>query len=226
MTQISSLGSPAYAALSNLIVQSDDATIDTAASSPTAGLAVDESAETRAASPLKDLRSQIERNVSTAIDNLAPGSSPKDIYKAIRSAVIQTLKDHGIDVGDQVDANKAKQPHAVGTQVNGTDADGDGDNDSGDPVDALDSSLGQNVPVAAPASTSSSAAIVTDALSSLLRQVTRESDASNDSTLPSDPLLAAISSTVSANGKAPDLTALFSQLFQGFPSGTAVDVKA
>ncbi len=197
---------------------------------------------TTATSPLADLRGQIETAVTNAVNQLPAGSSPQDIFSAVQSAVQSTLKANGLDPQQILSQGHGHHHHhahgAGGAGGEGAAAGNDGDADDQ-----------QNTnPLTAPGSTS------VDALVTLLQQITGNADSqsggqsngtggqpnSGSTGTQSDPLLSALEgpsngaagqtnsllSALQNSGSGVNVESIFLQLFQGFPSGTGLDVRA
>src|SRR5206468_5286168 len=93
-------------------------------------------------SPLGDLRSQLETAVTNSLNQLPADSSPEDIFKAVRSAVQDTLKANGLDPSQIAGhrggghhhhhhaggASGSGDPSAPAPNASASDPDGDGDN--------------------------------------------------------------------------------------------------
>jgi hypothetical protein len=197
----------------------------------------DASGGAAATSPLADLRGQIETAVGSALEQLPPGSSPQDVFSAIQGAVQNTLKANGLDPQQILSQGHGHHHHhARGAPAGGGGAAGN----DGDADDQQSSN-----PLTAPGSTSA------DALVTLLQQITGSADSqgaatggqpeANGAASQTDPLLSTLeSSTGSAAGPTNSLLSalqssasggvhvqnIFLQLFQDFPSGTGLDVRA
>jgi len=200
------------AATSNSPESSPASTANTNSASPNAA----------ATGPLSDLRQQLETAITQSVDQLPAGSSPQDVFQAVRSAVEGTLKANGID-SQQVSGPSAPAGHHHGHHAHGagpaagggsssgssTDSDGDGDNDGATAADSL----------LAPGTTSA------DALTQLLQALSAGEPSAPSAAAGNAP---ASGSTAAGKGSpgATGLPAIFRQLFQGFPNGTGLDVLA
>jgi hypothetical protein len=141
-------GSSTSASLLYLAIQSstggdcDDSSMDsTATAGDSAAAQSIASGSNLQSSPLGDLRSQIETAVTNSLNQLPADSSPEDIFKAVRSAVQDTLKANGL-AQSQIGGHRGgghHHHHAGGAGgVAGdslglsstTEADSDGDEDS------------------------------------------------------------------------------------------------
>jgi hypothetical protein len=178
---------------------------------------------TQTTSPLGDLRDQIETAVTDAVNQLPPDSSPDDVFSAVKNAVHDTLKANGLDpqqVGGQHHGHHHHAHAAGGGASGGNDGDADDLQDDANPLTA-------------PGTTSA------DALVTLLQQLTggdsqnaATADSASDPTSLIGPSNSATQATslLSAlqnnSGNGVNLTNVFAQLFQGFPNGTGLDVRA
>ncbi len=76
----------------------DDPSMDsTAGTGDSAAAQTTATGSSSQSSPLGDLRSQIETAVTNSLNQLPADSSPEDIFKAVQSAVQDTLKANGIE---------------------------------------------------------------------------------------------------------------------------------
>jgi hypothetical protein len=140
-----------------------------AAQTPTSG----SSSQT---SPLGDVRSQIEAAVTNSLNQLPADSSPEDIFKAVRSAVQDTLKANGIEpsqigghhggghhhhhAGGAGGADSASVDSSGVSSASDPDGDGDGNSQTTDPLlAALDATAG--TPNTTPSATGNTRAATT-----------------------------------------------------------------
>jgi hypothetical protein len=189
---------------------------------------------TTATSPLADLRGQIETAVTDAVNQLPAGSSPQDIFSAVQGAVQSTLKANGLDPQQILSQGHGHHHHHAHGAGGGAAAGSDGDADDQ-----------QNTnPLTSPGSTS------VDALVTLLQQITggsqtQTSGAGGQSNAggagQTDPLLSALQNSATgaagqtnsllsalqnSTGGGVNIQNIFLQLFQDFPSGSGLDVRA
>jgi hypothetical protein len=223
----------------------DDSTAGANVVTPADGSQQSSSGGSPTTSPLGDLRTQIETAVTNAVSQLPAGSSPQDIFNSVRSAVEDTLKANGLDP-QQIRGHGGHHHHAHGAGGGGgagsaTDPDGDNDQNTTDPLLAALGSSPEN-PVTTQTTTtdpsqSSSTSLLAlfasgpgsaNALTTLLQQLSGASSAGGQSnsdpnqSSPGNSLLTALQNNDSSG---LDLTAVFQQLFQGFPNGSALDVQ-
>jgi len=227
MSGISSVGSGS-SSLYPLITSNPDPTdtvgTDATDSNSTASQDISSTSGSLTTSPLGDLRDQIETAVTNAVSQLPAGSSPQDIFSAVKGAVQDTLKANGLDPKNITGQHHGHHHHAHA-------AGGGGGADGGNDGDADDQSGNKN-PLTAPGTTSA------DALVTLLQQITGNNSQNPTPSGSADPTslitpsntATQTSSLLSAlqnnNSGGVNLTNIFVQLFQGFPSGTGLDVRA
>lgn len=176
-------GSSTSASLLYLAIQSSaSSACDNPSMGSTAGAGDAAAAQTNASgsssqtSPLGDLRSQIETAVTDSLNQLPADSSPEDIFKAVRSAVQDTLKANGIEPSQIGGHHGGHHHHHAGgaggaggasgdsSSVSSTsDPDGDGNSQATDPLlVALDATAGTpNTTQSATGSTDATSTAVT-----------------------------------------------------------------
>lgn len=249
ITNVNSSSSLVYlASQAGATDSTDDSTAGGTSVTPADSSQQSSSSGSGTASPLADLRGQIETAVTNAVSQLPAGSSPQDILNSVRSAVEDTLKANGLDP-QQIRGHGGHHhhhAHGAGGAASSTDPDGDGDTDQQATTDPLLAALGSSpekptptqatLGAATPSSSSTSllALIASgpgpiDALSSLLQQLSGGASTSGGqsgtSGNQSSPASSLLSTLQNSSGNGPDLTGVFRQLFQGFPNGTALDVQ-
>jgi hypothetical protein len=251
ITNVNNSSSLIYpASQASLPDSTDDSTAGASIVTPANGSQQSNSTGSTTTSPLGDLRTQIETAVTNAVSQLPAGSSPQDILSSVRSAVEDTLKANGLDP-QQIRGHGGHGGHhhhahgaGGGSLAASTDPDGDGDQqNAADPLLAAVGSSPENPVTPQPAITganpSSSSSLLAlfasgpgaaNALTTLLQQLSGASTAGGQSnsggnqSSSANPLLSALQNN-NNNSNGLDLTAVFQQLFQGFPNGTALDVQ-
>ncbi|HEY2412028.1 MAG TPA: hypothetical protein VGI40_07285 [Pirellulaceae bacterium] len=218
-------GSGTSASLLYLAIQSSaSSACDDPSMNSTAGAGDAAAAQTPASgsssqtSPLGDLRSQIETAVTNSLNQLPADSSPEDIFKAVRSAVQDTLKANGIEpsqigghhggghhhhhAGGAGGAGGASSDSSGVSSASDPDGNGDGNSQTTDPLlAALDATAGTP-------NTTQSATGSTDATTTA---------ATGQSTQPTNNLLALFASGPNATDA---LSTLVQQLTgSGSPNG-------
>jgi hypothetical protein len=191
-------------------------------------------ADSPAISPLADLRSQIETAVTSAVAQLPDGSSPQDLFRAIRSAVEETLKANGLNprqLAGHHGGHHHRQAQNVSADLGGA---AGGDQDSSSTQHANADPLLAGDPSAAP--TASGVALfaagpnATDALAALVQQLSGSDNSQpgqigSQSTSQSTPFSSLLPALQGSSAGGTDLTAVFQALFQNFPNGTGLDVR-
>jgi len=245
ITNVNNSSSLIYlASQASLPDSADDSTAGASIVTPANGSQQSTSSGSTTTSPLGDLRTQIETAVTNAVSQLPAGSSPQDILSSVRSAVEDTLKVNGLDP-QQIRGPGGHHRHAHGagggSLTAATDPDGDGDQqNTADPLLAALGSSPENPVTTQPAITGSSQSSsnsllallasgpgTANALTTLLQQLSGaptaggQSNSGGNQSPAGSSLLAALQNN---NSSGLDLTAVFQQLFQGFPNGTALDV--
>jgi hypothetical protein len=193
-------GSSTSASLLYLAIQSsasgacDNSNMGSTAGTGDAGAAqTTQSGSGSQTSPLGDLRSQIETAVTNSLSQLPAGSSPEDIFKAVQSAVQDTLKANGIEpsqigghhgghhhhqAGGAGGAGNASSASSGTSSTSDPDGDGDGNSQTTDPLlAALEATAGT-------ANTTQSATGTTDTTD------TTDTGVSGQTTQPANNLLA------------------------------------